>query len=204
VRIELGRLAAAAWLTAAGLAGCYDSTSNRVLAVASSSPIPPPTMTPTPKPTRTPPPTPTPSGPTPTPTAQPQVVHIAFAFGETTDPTYGPVYFYSPNGKSAAVVKVKSGSQLVFQNDESGSTQHTASGLGTKFPPSFDNSSGFTQSGTTIDGGTTWSTGTLNPGQLSQVFTIGPPGVYYFGCAFHYFQPPNASNGSMGDVLVSE
>ena len=36
-----------------------------------------------------------------------------------------------------------------------------------------------TPSGSVIDGGMTWSTGTLNPGGgMSQVFTVGPPGVY--------------------------
>ena len=195
--------AALAWCTAAALAGCYGSTSNHLVAMQS----PPPgtsTPTPTPKPTQTPVPTPTPTGPTPTPTAQPQVIHIGFELAEHTDPKYGPVYFYSLTlDKQANVIMVKSGSQIVFLNDGTPATQHTGSGLGTSFPPSFDNSSGFTQSGSVIDGSTTWSTGTLNPGQMSQVFTVGAKGVYYFGCAYHYFQPPTPSNGSMGDVLVS-
>jgi plastocyanin len=186
---------------AALLAGCYGSSANHVVAMAS----PTPRVTPTPLPTATAKPTPTPTGPTPTPTAQPQVVHIGFELAEHTDPTYGPVYFYSPTlDKLANVVTVKAGSALVFLNDGTPATQHTGSGLGTSgFPASFDNSSGFTQSGSTIDSSLTWSTGTLNPGQMSQVFTVGPPGAYYFGCAYHYFTTPTKTNGSMGDVIVS-
>jgi plastocyanin len=131
-------------------------------------------------------------------------VHIGFNLAENTDKQYGPVYFYSLiPGNKAHVVRVKAGSQLVFLNDGTPATQHTGSGLGTSWPSSFDNTSGMTRSGTTIDASLTWSTGTLNPGEMSQVFTVGSPGVYYFGCFFHYFQPPTVSNGSMGDIVVS-
>jgi plastocyanin len=92
---------------------------------------------------------------------------------------------------------------VVFLNDSNPQSPHTASGLGSSFPAQFDNKSGFTQSGSTIDGSLTWSTGTLNPGQMSQNFTVGPPGVYYFGCNYHYIGIPSPSNGSMGDVIVS-
>jgi plastocyanin len=186
---------------AALLAGCYGSTSNRIASAPTSPPSFPSSPTPTPIPT----PTVKPTGPTPTPTAQPQVVHIGFELAEHTDPTYGAIYFYSPTlGKLANIVTVKAGSGLVFLNDGTPATQHTASGLGTSgFPATFDNSSGFTQSGTAVDGSLTWSTGTLNPGSMSQVFTVGKPGAYYFGCAYHYFTTPTPSNGSMGDVIVS-
>jgi len=98
---------------------------------------------------------------------------------------------------TAAVIKVAAGSQVVFLNDDTGSP-HTGSGLGTgPFPASFDNTSGTTASGSTIDGSLTWSTGTLVQGAMSNVFTVGPPGAYYFGCAYHY----NADH--MRDVLVS-
>jgi plastocyanin len=83
-------------------------------------------------------------------------------------------------------------------NDGSGAP-HTASGLGSSgFPAGFDNTSGATASGTTIDGGLTWSTGTLTAGQTSSAFTVGPAGDYYFGCFYHY----NSDN--MEDVIVSQ
>jgi plastocyanin len=153
----------------------------------------------TPMPTATPAPT-----PTPVPTAQPQVIRISFELHETTDPTYGPVWFYGPQGATnAQVVRVKSGSKLVFAHDGN-DPPHTASGLGSSgFPSAFDNSSGTTQSGSTIDGSTTWSTGSLVGSVNSQVFTVGPPGAYYFGCAYHYAGVPTSTNMSMGDVLVS-
>ena len=211
-------------LAGAALAGCYSSTSNPVVAKASPTPrvTPTPTatptghVTPTPSPTPTPvgTPTPTPSGPTPTPsptsspTAQPQMIHIGFELLGNNDPTFGWVYFYSPTLDNLAnVVRVAHGSQVVFINDGTGSaTQHTAGGFGSSgFPPSNDNQNPFTQSGNVIDGGLTWSTGILNPsGGLSQVFTVGPPGVYYFGCGFHYAGPPSKKNQSMGDVIVSQ
>ncbi len=191
------------------LAGCYSSTSNPATTPSTAPSIAPQTPTPVPTPTVTP--TPLPSGatptPIPTPTAQPQLVHIGFELLENTDKTYGPVWYYSPTlGHLANVVRVAHGSQIVFINDGKNPTsQHTAAGLGTSFPPSFDNSNRFTQSGTVIDSSLTWSTGTLNPGGgMSQVFTVGPPGVYYFGCGFHYAGPPTQNNESMGDVLVSQ
>jgi plastocyanin len=147
--------------------------------------------------TATPAPTATPSP------ASPQVIHVGFNLGEHTDAQFGPVYFYSL-GNAAQVIRVTHGSKVVFLNDDTIPQPHTASGFGTAgFPMSFNNGSGATQHGTTIDGSTTWSTGTLNHGQMSQVFTIGPPGTYFFGCAFHYVGVPTASNISMGDVIVS-
>jgi hypothetical protein len=220
-------LTAAAFTCGAALAACYTSTSNPVAPAKptptssvkpsptptqTGSPRPTPTPTPTTRPTGpTPTPTPIPTGPTPTPTAtataQPQVVHIGFELLENTDPTFGPVWYYSATpGNQANVVHVVHGSQLVFLNDGSNpSSPHTAAGFGsTGFPPSFDNKNRFVQFGSVIDSSLTWSTGQLNPGQMSQVFTVGPPGNYFFGCGFHYSTPPTKTNQSMGDVIVSQ
>ena len=196
------------------LTACYTSTSNPAVAIATPSPLvtPTPVATPTVTPTPNGSPTPVPTGPTPTPSpsAQPQVVHIGFELAEQTDPKYGPVWYYSPTLDNLAnVVRVAHGSQIVFVNDGTGPpSQHTAAGLGsTGFPASFDNQNRFVQSGTVIDGSTTWSTGILNPsgsGTMSQVFTVGAPGAYYFGCGFHYAGVPTKKNQSMGDVIVSQ
>jgi plastocyanin len=206
VRLAVGGLVVVA---GAILGGCYSSTSNPPANLPTGPTVSP--QTPTPVPTATVTPTPLPSGATPTPvptgTAQPQLVHIGFELLENTDKTYGPVWFYSPTLDNLAnVVRVAHGSKIIFINDGTNPTsQHTAGGLGTSFPPSFDNPNRFNPSGSVIDGGTTWSTGTLNPGGgMSQVFTVGAPGAYFFGCGFHYAGPPTKKNQSMGDVIVSE
>ena len=169
-------------------------------AANTASPSPVPTAAPTASPTQHPTPTPTPMQ-----TAAPQVIHIGFELAEHTDAQFGAVYFYSTMlNNMASVVHVQHGSKVVFLNDDPSQTPHTASGFGSGgFPAMFDNSSGFTQHGSTLDGSTTWSTGTLNPGQMSQVFKVGAVGTYYFGCAFHYAGIPTANNNSMGDVVVS-
>jgi plastocyanin len=127
-------------------------------------------------------------------------VHIGFNHLATADPTFGNVAYYTTaTGASApaAVIDVASGSSLVFENDAS-QPNHTASGLGTTgFPAAFDNTGGTTPTGTAVDGGTTWSTGTLAGGATSAAFTIGPPGNYYFGCFYHYV------DAGMRDVIVS-
>jgi plastocyanin len=121
---------------------------------------------------------------------------MGFHLGGSMDPKYGQVNFYS-TGTMGQVITEKAGSHVVFLNDDGG-PPHTGSGLGTTgFPASFDNTSGTTPSGGTIDGSLTWSTGTLNNGQMSQVLTVGPAGAYYFGCAFHYV------SNQMRDVIVS-
>jgi plastocyanin len=177
-------------------------------APATATPTPGATATPTPIATATPSATATPTQAptatpvaTPTATAQPQIVQIGFGHSTTTDARFGMVSFYTGalgSSAPAAVVSVVSGSKIVFQKDSSG-IPHTASGLGSSgFPANFDNTGGTSATGSTIDGNTTWSTGTLQDGQLSTAFTVGPPGDYYFGCFFHY-GPDN-----MRDVIVSQ
>jgi plastocyanin len=170
----------------------------------SSTPSTGPTAVPTAGPTAAPTTGPT-AAPTTAPTAQPQVIHVGFNHTETTDATLGPVYFYAMVASGPAqVIRVKTGSQVVFTNDDPSGVTHTAGGFGSaSFPVSFDNSNRHTQAGTAIDGGTTWSTGDLSPGQTSQAFTIPAAGTYYFGCGFHYTTVPTTTNSSMGDILVA-
>ncbi len=127
-------------------------------------------------------------------------MYVGFQYAAVTNATYGELGYYAAlaDATEAAPLSFKSGSKVVFDNDDAYSSPHTASGLGTSgFPSFFDNTSGATASGTAIDGGTTWSTGNLNAGQTSSVFTLGPPGTYYFGCAYHY------ARQGMEDVIVS-
>jgi plastocyanin len=108
-------------------------------------------------------------------------------------------YYTGTSGATdpASIVTVAAGSKLVFESDAN-QPPHTASGLGSSgFPTTFDNTGGTNATGTTIDGGTSWSTGTLQSGTMSSVFTVGPPGDYYFGCFYHF-----VSSG-MRDVIVS-
>ena len=185
-----------------------------VLVGSAGAPTPTPLSTPTPIPTVTPVMTPSPKGspgPSPSPTAAAQVIHIGFQHLETTDATYGPVWYYATTASAphAQVVTVTHGSLVVFLNDDSTGYfpgPHTAGGFGSSgFPSSFGasgNANQFNSNGSTIEGNQ-WSTGSLNGGQMSQVFTVGPPGAYWFGCGYHYTTVPTASNASMGDVLVS-
>jgi plastocyanin len=177
---------------AAGLAACGGGGANYG---GAPGPAIGPTVRPTAPPT-IPPTTPPTTAPTTPPTANPQVIHIGFHLGSSNDPKFGAINFYS-TGSKAQVITEKAGAQVVFLNDDGG-PPHTGSGLGTGgFPAHFNNTSGATASGTTIDGSLTWSTGALNNGQMSQVLTVGPPGAYFFGCAFHY------DSNQMRDVIVS-
>jgi plastocyanin len=201
-------------LTAFGLVTALVACSGGGTSVApgpqkTATPTAVPTRTPTPAPSPTPTPTAAPSSspsgnpsPTAKPTKAPQItVHIGFNHAQITDPTYGNVAFYalSASDPNAQVIDTSVGAEVTFLNDDPSQSEHTASGLGSSgFPGSFDNSSGFTSSGTQIDGGLTWSTGTLNHNGRSQVFTIPAAGTYYFGCAFHY------DSSGMRDVIVAQ
>jgi len=181
-------LSLAAVFAASMLAACSGggSSPSAPIGTHTAAPTAPPTATPT---------------PVASATAQPQVIRVGFGHPAVTDATYGMVQFYSTGSTATSasnVIDIAHGSQVVFLNDGSG-VPHTASGLGSSgFPGSFDNTGGATQTGTTIDGGTTWSTGSLNPGSTSAAFTIGPAGVYYFGCFYHY------NSDAMRDVIVSQ
>ncbi len=125
---------------------------------------------------------------------------MGFQYVPATAAPYGEIAYYAPlkSDPHAVPLSFKAGSKIVFLNDDSFGVKHTASGLGTTdFPPIFTNTAGFARSGNVIDGGRGWSTGSLLAGRLSQVFTLGPPATYYFGCAYHY-----EKNG-MRDVIVS-
>ncbi len=129
---------------------------------------------------------------------KPILIHMGFKHTAETSPKYGPIAFYAPNAGITKVITEKAGALVAFLNDDT--TRHTASGLGSSgFPASFDNTGGLTPTGNTIDGGTTWSSGSVNPNATSKSFTVGPKGVYYFGCYYHYRVSP-----SMRDVLISK
>jgi len=128
----------------------------------------------------------------------PKIIYVGFTHAALPKSKYGPVAFYAPTNGPTKLITVKAGAKVAFLNDDT--SRHTASGLGsTGFPKSFDNTSGITRNGTAINSGLTWSTGALNPGVTSQTFTVGPAGVYFFGCYYHYSISP-----AMRDVIVSQ
>ena len=131
------------------------------------------------------------------PPAAPLVVYVGFTHKGVRNKKYGKIAFYAPTTGKTAPIAVKAGSSLAFLNDDT--TTHTASGLGTTgFPKSYDNKSGIKAVGTQIDGGLTWASGKLNPGQQSKTFSVPTAGTYYFGCYYHYHVTP-----PMRDVIVA-
>lgn len=95
-----------------------------------------------------------------------------------------------PNG--SGVVHLTANMSVQFFNTESGggALPHTASFLGNysgSYPASFTNSNGATPSaaGTAISSAN-FSAGNINPGAASAVYNSGGPGMFIFGCAYHY------------------
>lgn len=105
---------------------------------------------------------------------------------------YGKVlgYFKGLTSTTSQVVVLATGTNVVFKNVDT-SHPHTVSFLGdaTKtmapWPKSFNGSSSVSTAGTAI-GTPNFSTGPLNSGTSSLVYTTGSPGFYMVGCAFHY------------------
>jgi len=134
------------------------------------------------------------------PTADPsaQVVGILLS-GENpvTVTTYGAVLGYangtpsSPNGSN--VVNLTANQTVQFTNDEATSSgvAHTASSLGTwsgSYPAAGPTSAqqNASPAGTSLSTAS-FSSGVLNPGQMSAVYNSGASGgIYVFGCFFHY------------------
>jgi plastocyanin len=115
---------------------------------------------------------------------------------------YGQVlgYFKGTKAKKSAVVTIPLGSNVVFSNVD-GSFPHTGSFLGDASKKSAPWPSSFTGSGTQSKAGTDistadFSTGTLNAGSSSLVYTANVPGFYMFGCAFHYV------SHEMRDIII--
>ncbi len=132
-------------------------------------------------------------------TANPVTVYIGFKLAAIAKSGYGSIAYYGPGSTgSSGLIYVSRGSKVQFYNADT--TRHTASGLGeVAFPQSYDNTSAVAQAGTEIRNDEFWSTGELNPRQLSTVFTVAANKVYFFGCYFHYGGSPQ-----MRDAIVSK
>ena len=109
-----------------------------------------------------------------------------------TDHRYGFVlgYFKGLTSTTSQVITVAAGKKITFKNVDTG-PPHTVSFLGNAtatsapWPSSFNGSFTKSPAGTPI-GKPMFSTGALNPGQKSAVYSTGMPGFYMEGCGFHY------------------
>ncbi len=98
----------------------------------------------------------------------------------------------SSGGFMPAVTTVPLGATVRFVNVDS--FAHTASSLGDLL--SFPVASPFSgaalhPSGTTLSGG--WTSGALAAGTSSQAVLADRPGIYLYGCFFHYGAPMRAA-----------
>ena len=110
----------------------------------------------------------------------------------TADARYGPVlgYFLGTTSTTSQVVSLTAGVPVIFKNIDS--IPHTAAFLGNATSTSAPWPASFTGGGTvaspagTAIGATGFTTGSLNGGQSSAVYSTGGPGFYMFGCFYHY------------------
>ena len=104
----------------------------------------------------------------------------------------------APNGSN--VVNLTAMQNVTFTNAEAGGGQpHTASFIqtwGGSFPASPTIPSTAAAAGASISSAG-FSTGNLNPGQISAVYSSGAPGMFIFGCSYHY-----VSNGMRTVIIV--
>ena len=96
--------------------------------------------------------------------------------------TYGTLAGYSP-----AVTQVAVGSSIRFVNSDG--FAHTATLIAaTAFPSGSPFSAAAqTQAGATLS--QAWSTGTLQSATSSQTLAVDAPGIYRYGCFYHYGSP---------------
>ncbi len=149
--------------------------------------------------------------PAPGPTADGAAQAVAMLLtGEsaTTVPTFGEVLGYNLGNSPAAfasgsnVINLTANQPVQFYNVEAaGGNPHTASGLGAwsgSFPSAGPPSAAQNASaaGTAINAAG-FSTGRINPGQLSLVYSSGTPGMTVIGCYYHYL-----SNGVRTVAIV--
>ena len=111
----------------------------------------------------------------------------------TVNAHYGSIlgYFNGTTATTTSVVMLTAGDPVQFQNVDA-SLQHTAGFLGNATATNAPWPATFTGGGTTASvagtaiGSPLFTTGTLNPGQKSHIFSAGGPGFYMVGCFFHY------------------
>jgi hypothetical protein len=117
--------------------------------------------------------------------------------GETAQSTADGMvlgYFNGTNGMApngSGLVNLTANQNVQFINTEGPSgLPHTASFLGPysgSYPSTFTNTNGATASaaGAAISSAN-FSSGNLNPGVASAIYNSGGPGMFIFGCFYHY------------------
>jgi hypothetical protein len=147
---------------------------------------------------------PPPAGTSPTPASTPVGLLLTGENNVSVAP-FGNVkgFFPGTNGSPPSgsnVVNLTAMQTVTFTNTEaSGGQPHTASFIqswGGSFPASPTIPSTASAAGTSISS-SGFSSGNLNPGQSSAVYNAGTPGMFIFGCAYHY-----VSNGMRTVVIV--
>jgi hypothetical protein len=126
-------------------------------------------------------------------------------FGESSkvDPHYGMIlgYFNGTTATTTSVVMLTACDPVQFKNVDSGAP-HTASFLGNAtatnapWPPTFTGGGTTPSASGSAIGSPGFTTGQLNPGQKSRIYSAGGPGFYMIGCFFHY------SAFTMRDVFI--
>lgn len=122
--------------------------------------------------------------------------------------TYGNVlgFFNGVSGNppsGSGVVNLTAATNVQFLNFEpsaGGFGQHTASFIQAwsgSFPATPTIPSTAAAAGTSISS-TGFSTGPINPASASAIYNSGGPGIFIFGCAFHY-----VSNGMRTVIIVT-
>ena len=109
-------------------------------------------------------------------------IDVSLTTSTTTSTAYG-----SGGGFAPLVTTVALGSTVRFINVDS--FAHTATSLqGTSFPDAspFDGTA-LNVSGGMLSGG--WTSGSLGPGNASQVLLADKAGTYLYGCFYHYRAP---------------
>jgi hypothetical protein len=144
--------------------------------------------------------------PSPTPAASAAPVGLLLTGENNVNVApYGNVvgFFNGRNGNPPSgsnVVNLTAMQNVTFTNTEAASGQpHTASFIQTwsgSFPANPTIPSTASAPGTSISSAG-FSTGNLNQGQTSAVYSTGTPGMFIFGCAYHY-----VANGMRTVIIV--
>ena len=146
---------------------------------------------------------PTPS-PSPSPSSSPsscehalapagtEIIGVDLSTSSCDDSTYGQIlgYFGGSTKTMTQVVSIteSAGDTVEFENVDSG-TAHTANNLGTwtgSFPANGPSVPANPSPAGTDISAAGFTTGVLNPGETSPAYVADVPGIYVFGCAFHY------------------
>ena len=113
---------------------------------------------------------------------------------KVTDPTYGVIngYFNGTKSPVAQIISVPMGESVEFDNLDP-QKPHMASFIGNAtqngapWPPVDQFPGSTVQSpANTVISTSTFSTGNLNPGQMSLPYETGGPGFFMIGCEYHY------------------